>query len=264
MDQPVIPFGLGTWENTDPDQCAESVEMALEAGYRHIDTAQVYGNEAAVGEGLAAAAVPREEVFLATKVWTDKLAPEEVVASTEASLDRLGVEYVDLLYVHWPAEEYDPAATLSAFETVRDRGLTKHIGVSNFEPAQLDRAREVLSAPIVAHQIELHPFLPQRELRQYAAEADHTLVAYSPLARGTVLEDETIQSVAAELGWTPAQVSLAWVAQTGAVPIPKATGRNHIEENLAAATKVLPPTARRQIEGIDARRRLVDPSFAPW
>lgn len=264
VDRPIPTFGLGTWENTDPEQCARSVETALEVGYRHIDTAQVYGNEAAVGRGLAAADVPREEVFLATKVWTDKLGPEDVVAATTASLDRLGVEYVDLLYVHWPAGDYDPEPTLSAFETVRERGLTRHIGVSNFEPAQLDRARAVLDVPIVAHQIELHPLLPQQALRAYAARADHTIVAYSPLARGAILDHEVITAVADDLGWTPAQVSLAWVAQTGAVPIPKATGRAHIEENLAAATKGLPPAAHSRIEEIETRRRLVDPAFAPW
>ena len=115
-------LGLGTWENEKPDQCAESVKTALETDYRHIDTAQAYDNEAAVGDGIEAADVDREDVFLATKVWIDSLAPDDVVETTEASLDRLGTDYVDLLYIHWPAGEYDPEETLPAFERLHEDG----------------------------------------------------------------------------------------------------------------------------------------------
>ena len=176
-------LGLGTWQNTDPEACANSVETAVEMGYRHVDTAQVYDNEEYVGEGLAAADVDREDVFLATKVWTSQLSYDDVVHSTKESLDKLGVDYVDLLYVHWPANEYDPEDTLPAFDQLYDDGLIRNVGVSNFEPRHLDEAREVLDAPLFANQVEIHPFLPQNELRSYAAENDIELVAYSPLAR---------------------------------------------------------------------------------
>ena len=257
-------FGLGTWENEDPDQCADSVATAIEAGYRHIDTAQIYGNEAAVGAGIARADVPREELFVATKVWIDQLNHDDVIASTEESLEKLGLDHVELLYVHWPADAYDPADTLPAFETLRERGLIDRIGVSNFEPRHLDRAREVLDAPIAANQVECHPLLPQEELRAYADTHDHALVAYSPLARGAVLEDPTIQAVAERNDATPAQVSLAWLLEKGAVPIPKATSGAHIKENIGALECALSAEDIAEIDAIDRRSRQVDPDFAPW
>ncbi|MFB6135857.1 MAG: aldo/keto reductase, partial [Halobacteriaceae archaeon] len=139
-------LGLGTWRNTDPEQCAESVRAALEMGYRHVDTAQGYDNEAYVGDGIERADVPREEVFLATKVSTDNLAHDDVLATTEGSLERLGTDYVDLLYVHWPTDTYDAEETLTAFQQLYDQGAIRHVGVSNFEPRHLDEARDVLDA----------------------------------------------------------------------------------------------------------------------
>jgi Aldo/keto reductases, related to diketogulonate reductase len=189
-------LGLGTWKNEDPAACAESVRTALEMGYRHIDTAQIYGNEAAVGEGIAAADVDREEVFLATKVWISNLSREDVIETTKESLAKLGVDAVDLLYVHWPAGEYDPDETLPAFDELVDRGLTDRVGVSNFEPDHVERAMEVLDAPVCANQVETHPFCTQTELREHAAEHGYELVAYSPLARGTVFDDETLAEIA--------------------------------------------------------------------
>ena len=144
-------LGLGTWENTDPETCVESVKTALECGYRHVDTAQVYDNEEAVGRGIVRADVDREDVFLATKVWIDNLGYEDVLETTRASLDRLGVDAVDLLYVHWPAGAYDPEETLRAFEELRDRGSIDRIGVSNFEPRHLETAREYLDGPVFAN-----------------------------------------------------------------------------------------------------------------
>ena len=165
-------LGLGTWQNEDPEQCATSVETALEMGYRHIDTAQVYGNEAAVGEGIAAADVDREDVFLATKVWIDSLAHDDVLETTEESLDRLGVEYVDLMYVHWPARTYDAAETLAAFDELAADGTIERVGVSNFEPEHVAEAEELLDADLFANQVECHPFLQQEELRAACDERD--------------------------------------------------------------------------------------------
>lgn len=158
-------LGLGTWQNEDPGQCADSVTTALNLGYRHVDTAQIYGNEAAVGDGIAAADVDREDVFLASKVWINKL-DDDVVSSTKESLRKLGTEYVDLMYVHWPAGDYDPAETLPAFAELRDEGLVDRIGVSNFEPHHVDAARDVLNDGPFANQVEMHPLLQQTELRE--------------------------------------------------------------------------------------------------
>ncbi|PSQ39976.1 aldehyde oxidoreductase [Halobacteriales archaeon SW_12_71_31] len=257
-------LGLGTWENTDPEQCAASVRTALETGYRHVDTAQVYGNEAAVGEGIAAADVDREEVFLATKVWIDSLAYEDVIRTTEASLDRLGVDAVELLYVHWPAREYDSRETLAAFDELVDRGLVERVGVSNFEPAQLERAVDLLDAPVFANQVECHPLLQQRDLREVCAAHDVEVVAYSPLARGAVLDDPVLTDIAETHGVSAAQVSLAWLREKGVTAIPKATSRAHIADNWRSLDLELDAEEVERIDAIDRRDRRVDPGFAPW
>ena len=257
-------LGLGTWKNEDPNQCAESVRTALEAGYRHIDTAQAYGNEDAVGRGIAEADVDREDVFLATKVWIDSLAHDDVIRTTEQSLERLGVESVDLLYVHWPADEYDAAATLSAFQALVDDGLVDRIGVSNFEGRHLDEAREVLGEDPFVNQVELHPLLPQADLREYAADRDIELVAYSPLARGDVFDVPEVQAVAEKHGVSEAQVSLAWVHEKGATAIPKATSDAHIVDNFESLAVDLDGEDVAKIDSIDRRDRQVDPGFGPW
>ena len=256
-------LGLGTWQNEDPERCAESVRTALEMGYRHVDTAQIYENEAAVGDGIAAADVDRKDVSVATKVWIDRLAPDDVLASTEESLDKLGVEYVDLLYVHWPAGAYDPGATLSAFGELRDDGRVDRIGVSNFEPRHIETACEVTDAPVFANQIEMHPLLQQAELREYCAEADIELVAYSPLARGRVFENDVLSAIADAHGVSEAQVSLAWLREKGVTAIPKATGADHIEDNLASLDVELSEAEVARIDAIDHEERLIDPDFGP-
>ncbi|AHG03280.1 aldehyde oxidoreductase [Halobacterium sp. DL1] len=257
-------LGIGTWQNEDHDQCAESVRTALDHGYRHVDTAQAYRNEEAVGRGIAEADVDREDVFLATKVWTSNLAHDDVLETTEESLDRLRTDYLDLLYVHWPANEYDPEETLSAFAELRDEGAIERIGVSNFEPRHLDEARDVLGELPFANQVEFHPLLPQEDLQAYAANEDLELVAYSPLARGEVFDIPEIQDVAEKHGVSEAQVSLAWVREKGATAIPKATGRDHIEDNFASLDVELDDEDVEQIDSVSGRDRQVDPDFGPW
>jgi 2,5-diketo-D-gluconate reductase B len=256
-------LGLGTWQNEDPETCASAVERALEMGYRHVDTAQAYGNEAAVGDGLARADVPREDVFLATKVWIDQLAHDDVLASTEESLDRLGVDHLDLLYVHWPAGAYDVEDTLAAFDELYDEGKIARVGVSNFLPEQVDTAVDVLDAPLFANQVELHPLLPQTALRERCETQDVEVVAYSPLARGAVTEVPEIRAVAERRDATPAQVSLAWLRQKGVTAIPKTTG-SHLRENWQSLGVELDDADVGEIDAIDRRDRRVDPDFAPW
>jgi len=257
-------LGLGTWENEDPDQCAESVRTALEMGYRHIDTAQAYGNEDAVGEGIAAADVDREDIFLATKVWISNLDYEDVLETTQASLDKLGTDYLDLLYVHWPSRAYEPESTLAAFDELYDEGTVKNIGVSNFEPRHLDEAREHLDAPIFANQVETHPMLQQTELREYADEHDIEIVAYSPLARGDVFEVDVLGEIAEKYGVSEAQVSLAWLRENDVTAIPKATSEAHIRDNWESLSLELEEQDLERIADLDRTRRKVDPGFAPW
>ena len=257
-------LGLGTWENENPDQCAASVRTALETGYRHIDTAKIYGNERAVGRGIDEADVPREDVFLATKVWIDSLAYEDAIEATRAALDRLGVDAVDLMYVHWPARTYDAEETLQAFDELYDEGLIDRIGISNFEPDQVREAVSLTDAPVFANQVECHPMLPQEELRSVCADHDVEVVAYSPLARGAVFENETLSSVAAARDVSAAQVSLAWLREKGVTAIPKATSTDHIEDNWASLDLELTDEEVAAIDDIDVRRREVDPDFGPW
>ena len=270
QQRPAVPtrngmpvLGLGTWENDDPAQCTESVANALDAGYRHVDTAQIYGNEAAVGEGIAESDVDRDDIFLASKVWIDELAPEDVASSTRESLDKLGVDAVDLMYVHWPAGEYEPAETLPAFAELRDDGLIERIGVSNFEPHHLDAATDALGEAPFANQVEIHPLLRQEELREYADANDVELVAYSPLARGEILDDPAIVDIAEKHGVSAAQVSLAWLRESGVTAIPKATGIDHIRDNLASVDLELDAEDVAAIDELGRTDRQLNPDFGP-
>ncbi|WP_430505935.1 aldo/keto reductase [Haloparvum sp. PAK95] len=264
-----LPLGLGTSGNDDHEECAATVAEALELGYRHVDTAQMYDNEAAVGEGLERAFsdpnvdVEREDVVVATKVHPDNLAPDDVRETTEASLDRLGLDYVDLLYVHWPTSAYEPEATLPVFDDLAEDGLTRYVGVSNFTPTLLREAREILDTPIAAHQVECHPLFQQDDLRALAADDGHHLVGYSPLGQGDVLDNDVLVDVAERNDATPAQVALAWELARGVTPIPKGTGE-HVAENYEAVDLDLPESDLKAIDEIGAEERLVDPDAAAW
>jgi diketogulonate reductase-like aldo/keto reductase len=239
------------------------VEAALDMGYRHVDTAQIYRNEKGIGEGIAAADVDREDVFLATKVWIDQLAPEDVKRSTDESLEKLGTEYLDLLYVHWPAKAYDPEGTMAAFSDLVDDGKIERIGVSNFEPHHVDEAAEVLGEYPFANQVEIHPLLQQEELRAHAEEHDYELVAYSPLARGKVFDVPEVVDVAEKHDVSPAQVSLAWLRAKDITAIPKATSTDHIEDNFGSLSLGLDEEDVAAIDAIETTDRRVNPDFGP-
>ena len=267
MDLP--PVGLGTMGIDDPD----AVATALALGYRHLDTARIYGNEAVVGEGLAdglaasdangdgvaggedlaRGGVRREDVTVATKLWIDDLAGDDVGPAARESADRLGVGAIDLLYVHRPRGDYDPEATLPALDRLVEEGLVRNVGVSNFELDRLDRAIEVLDAPLAAHQTELHPLFYKPELLEHAREHGYTVVAYSPLAGGRVSEIDAVIEVAEARDATPEAVAIAWAtAKEPVVTIPKASSERHLRANLAAAELEL--TAE-EIAAIDAVER---------
>ena len=229
----VPAVGLGTWQLTG-SACYETVSTALELGYRHIDTAQLYDNEREVGRAIADADVDREAVFLTTKVSPRNAGHDALIDSTEASLERLGVEYVDLLLLHWPNPLVSAESTMAAMDRLVDRGAVSHIGVSNFPQVLLDRARDAADAPIVTNQVQFHPYKPQRGMVSHCQEEGLFLTAYSPLARGTALSDDTVQRLADEYDRTPAQVVLRWATQHHNVAvIPKTTDPDHLAENLA-------------------------------
>ena len=230
VDLPKI--GLGTWRQTG-DDCRRAVATALELGYRHIDTAQIYGNERQVGEALRASDVDRDEVFLATKLEGGNRDYDGVLRSTEESLARLGTDYLDLLLIHWPNRRTPLRKTIDAMNELVDRGTVENIGVSNFDLDLLAEAREFSSAQVLTDQVQFHPYWDQTELLDYCSIHDLALTAYSPLGHGGVLEDEVIRAVADDYGKSPAQVALRWAIQhENVVAVPKATSREHLAANL--------------------------------
>ncbi|MFB6137512.1 MAG: aldo/keto reductase [Halobacteriaceae archaeon] len=230
-DARIPALGLGTWQVAG-ERCEETVRTALELGYRHVDTAQAYGNEAAVGRGLAAADVDREDVFLTTKVWRSNLRRGDLQASVRDSLDALGVAAVDCLLLHWPHPRVPAAESLAAAAELVDDGLVRYLGVSNYTREGLDVARAASDVPLVTDQVQYHPYVDQSSLLSYCCEHDLALTAYSPLARGAVLDDPVLAEIGDRYGNSAAQVALRWlVQQPGVVAIPKATGVEHLREN---------------------------------
>ncbi|WP_135825320.1 aldo/keto reductase [Halorussus ruber] len=228
----VPKIGLGTWR-MQGEICRQTVHAALEAGYRHIDTAQSYDNERQVGRAIEESSVPREEVFLTTKVWPGHVDRTAIRGSTASSLAQLGVEYVDLLLIHWPNPIASTAEVMAGLDDCRDEGFTRHVGVSNFGVDQLKTARANADAPIFTNQVQFHPYQPQRDLRAYCQAHDVLLTAYSPLAHGGILRDDTLRELGVKYGKSPAQVALRWaVQQDGVIAIPKSTSEDHLRENL--------------------------------
>jgi 2,5-diketo-D-gluconate reductase B len=256
----VIPkLGFGTWRLSGRE-CSDAVADAFAAGYRHIDTAAMYGNEEEVARGLRGA--PRSDVFLATKVWPDDLEPHRVRASLEGSLRALAVEYVDLFLIHWPNPRVQLAETLEAMNALRDEGKTREIGVSNFTAEQFREALDL--APVIVNQVEYHPFLSQEAVLEVCREREAELTAYRPLARGEVADDPVIGEIAAAHGATPAQVALAWlIGQPPVSAVPKASSPERRRENLAALELELPAEERARIDALPKDQRLVETEWSP-
>ena len=225
-------IGLGTWQNTG-QQCAHSVKTALDAGYRHIDTAQMYDNEQQVGNGIERADVDREDIFLTTKLWRSNLRGEDVRETVHESLDRLDTGYIDLLLVHWPHPRVPVEETLKSMEDLHDDGLISHLGVSNFTTAQFREARDVAECPLVTNQVLYNPLKNQSNLHEYLTDRHLSLTAYSPLAHGDLVGDGMLADIGSAYGKTAPQVAIRWlVQQERVIVIPKATSQAHIESNL--------------------------------
>ena len=226
----VPSLGLGTYRLTG-DACVRAVERALSMGYRYVDTAQMYGNEAEVGRGIEASGPERGDVFLTTKVWPSDFAHDRVIRKTRESLKKLGTEYVDLLLMHWPPDGVPLGETLGAMRELQDDGTVLRIGVSNFSPSLLEEAAG--HAEIFCNQVQYHPYRSQDALREQARELDYLLTAYTPLSRGGVKDDATLEEIGGAHGKTATQVALRWLVQQEKVSaIPKATSEEHLEENL--------------------------------
>jgi diketogulonate reductase-like aldo/keto reductase len=255
-------LGLGTWTLRDRS-CSDAVRWALQAGYRHVDTAAMYGNEEAVGAGLREAGLSRDEVFVTTKVWHSDLAPDDLRRSVEASLRRLAVSHVDLVLIHWPNGEIPLTGTLQALSQVKRQGLARHIGVSNFSARLVEEAVRLSDEPLAVNQCEYHPYLDQSLVRDACRRHGLAFTSYCPLGKGDLTNDPVIRAIASTHGRTPAQVVLRWhVQQPATIAIPKSGNRIRIAENLDIFGIALSEDEMRRISGL-ARfdGRMVYPSW---
>ncbi len=228
-----IPLiGLGTWDLRGT-VCADTVERSLRLGYRHIDTAEKYENEREVGEGLRAAGLAREEVFVTSKVWPSHFKPRDLEKAAKDSLARLRLSEVDLLLLHWPNPQIPLADTLGALCKVEQAGLARHIGVSNFTVALIEEATRLASEPLVCNQVEMHPFLDQSKVVAACRKHRMAVIAYAPIARGGVQKDVVLRRIGKAHGKTTAQVSLRWLVQQGIAAIPRTSRAERLRENIA-------------------------------
>ena len=254
-------LGLGTYRMTG-SACAEAVALGLGLGYRHIDTAEMYNNEEAVGEGMRRSGVARDQVHVTTKVWWEHLDEAAMVKAIDDSLTKLNQDYVDLYLVHWPKPGIDLGRVMDSLVRVKDSGKTRAIGVANFPSALLREA--VRMAPLACNQVEYHVLLAQDALLATQRELGVPLVAYAPLAQGRLAEHEALRAIAAKHGATPAQVALKWLLdQEGVAAIPKASRRESQQANLDALGVVLDAEDLAAIAGLPKGERFVKPGFAP-
>jgi diketogulonate reductase-like aldo/keto reductase len=257
---PII--GLGTWELRGRE-CSRLVEQAIRLGYRHIDTAQMYTNEADVGEGVRASG-KRAEVMVTTKVAHGSLAPHELERSVKDSLHKLRLDIIDLLLIHWPNERVPLAETLGAMAKAKREGYVKQIGVSNFTVALLDEAMKVTSEPIVCNQIEYHPFLDQTKVIAACKKYGLAVVAYSPIARGGAQGDAVLERIGLAHNKSAAQVSLRWLVQQGVVVIPRTSKVRRLDENLTIFDFKLTDGEMAEIAALSQRgRRIVNMTHSP-
>lgn len=256
-------LGFGTWQITGP-ACTELVAAALRTGYRHIDTAQIYENEAEVGAGITAAGTPRNEIFLTTKLWMTNLTREAAAASFAESLAKLGTDYVDLLLIHWPNPSVPLAETLDAMRRLADTGKVRNIGLSNFTSALIEEAMTIAGPQIAVNQVEYHPFLAQTKLLATMRDNAIALTAYSPLARGRAVDNPTLGALADRYGKTPGQIVLRWLVQQEMVTaIPKTATVARLQENLSIFDFRLSEDDMDAIAALDDNMRTINPGWAP-
>jgi len=260
----VPALGLGTWRLSG-GSCYEAVRTALELGYRHIDTAEMYGNDAEVGRAIRESGIARAEIFLTTKVPPGKLSAKDAKRSAEDSLKRLGLPYVDLLLIHWPSSEAPLGETLQAFAELKAAGKTRFIGVSNFTVALLTEAIERHGADLLCNQVEYHPYLSQRPVLAAVRRHGMMLTAYAPVAKGRAVGDKVLDAIGRKYGKSAAQVSLRWLMeQDNVAAIPKASSRAHLAANLDIFDFALAAEDRARIDQLQGGGRLLDvPGWSP-
>lgn len=262
QDVSIPQLGFGTWKVTGDDG-REAIKTALDVGYRHIDTAYHYGNHEIVGEAISNASVARDDVFVTTKIWRDHLEIDDLHDQFEESLQQLDMEYVDLLLVHWPNESVDLNETLSAMQELKDEEKVRAIGVSNFTTDLLEEALDT-DVEVVNNQVEFHPTLNQKRLKQFCDENDIVITAYSPLAQGRDLQLDLIQQIGQKHDRSPAQVILNWLMQKGMVAIPRSKKEEHIKSNFQSLEWELDDEDLAAIDDIGRYKRIINPEYADF
>lgn len=257
-------LGIGTYQMSG-DVCVSAVASGIAAGFRHIDTAEMYGNETEVGDGLRASGVPRDELFVTTKVWHENLADGSLQRAAEGSLKRLGLSAVDLYLIHWPSASLPLEESIKALASIKSSGLARAVGVSNFPARLLNEAVARSPEPLAVNQVEYHPFLAQEAVLSAVRGHGMALTAYCPLARGTVVDDGVVKGIAASRGVDPAVVALAWLlSQNRVMAIPKSRSPERLAAALTAHDLILTPAEREAVDALaHPNGRMVTPSFAP-
>lgn len=258
-------LGYGTWRRLG-QECVDRVRDALEIGYRHIDTARMYDNEAEVGQGVRESGLARDEVFVTTKVWHDSLGKGQVRASAEGSLKRLGMEYVDLFLIHWPSpgDAVPVAQYVTELAEVHEAGLARRIGVSNFTRRHMDEAVAAIGAERIAtNQVELNVHFRNRPIAEHCAALGIPITAYTPLARGAMEGDPVLTDIARRHGSTLAQIALAFLLHKGHIVIPSSSKRARLEENFAARDIQLSEDDIARLDALDTDARRVNLAFSP-
>jgi 2,5-diketo-D-gluconate reductase B len=260
-------LGLGTYSLTGTNGL-DIIRTAIEHGYRHIDTARLYGNEEEVGTAIANADVDRDDLFIATKIAhfeESKKTTEYVETAISESFNRLGLDRIDLLYHHWPRSQDEIETVLPAIENHVANGRVDNLGVSNYTIDDLKLARDLIDVTVDALQVEMHPLLPQHELREFLADRDTRVVAYSPLAQGKVFDVDAISAIAEKHGVSEAVVSLAWLhSKDGVAAIPRTSSVDHLQDNFRALSVDLDAEDIARIDAIDWTHRCEDPSWMTW
>lgn len=258
-------IGFGTYR-LEGETCSRMVAKAIEAGYRHVDTARMYGNEVEVGRGVRESGIARNEVFVTTKVWTDDLGSKDFIPAARKAIDALDLGAVDLLLIHWPNVAVPLAEAIEGLNRAVDEGLATHIGVANFTSAMMDEAVKLSSAPLVCNQVEYHPRLSQDAILEACERNDMALIAYSPIGQGKdLLNDPEIREMAERHGRTPAQIVLRWeIEQSRVGAIPRTSNPDRLRENLEIFDFELTEAERSHLFSMaKQRQRLVNPSFVP-
>ncbi len=266
-DKVKIPLiGLGTWELVG-EKCLKTVEKAINLGYRFIDTAEAYHNQKAIGKAIKNSKIKREEIFIISKVWRDKLRYEDVIKSCNKSLSDLQTDYIDLFLIHWPNKKINLEETLKAFKKLHQEEKIKSIGVSNFDIPSLKKAivlSKKLEIEIKVNEIDFSPIYFQKDLLEFCNKNNIKIIAYSPLGRGHAIQNPTVQNIAKRYNKTPSQIALRWLIQKGVISIPKASSEKHLRENLDIFDVEIKKQDVEKIEGLKNRKWKINPYFAEF